>query len=439
MACVLSGSRSLGGPLMVWAVLSLPAGPALAQADPSADTVRAPSGLSIESADGADVIRFRGNLAVDGRWFSDHATPESADTWLFRRARPYIEGTLDRIYDFRFMPDFGNGKTILVDAFVTGRFRPWLVLQAGKFKGPVGLERLQPEQFNRFIELGFPSSLVPNRDLGIQLGGDVLGGSLGYAVGYFNGTTDGSSTDANVFLDADNDGKKDLEARLFAQPFVSSGNAYLRGLGVGLGGTYVNSTGTPANTLLASYKTPGQQTFFTYRTGTTATYADGRRERLSPQLYYYAGSIGLIAEYVESRQDVSRRVGAALKRSDTLRNRAWQLSLSYFLTGEPAAYNSFKPASTFEPGRAGWGAWEMVGRLHQLRIDDTAFADAALSFADPDTAPHKATAAGIGLNWYLNENVKWMFDYERTRFGGGAVNGDRPDENAFLTRFSLVF
>jgi hypothetical protein len=32
-----------------------------------------------------------------------------------------------------------------------------------------------------------------------------------------------------------------------------------------------------------------------------------------------------------------------------------------------------------------------------------------------------------------------MFDYERTRFDGGAQAGDRPDENALLTRFNLVF
>jgi len=33
-----------------------------------------------------------------------------------------------------------------------------------------------------------------------------------------------------------------------------------------------------------------------------------------------------------------------------------------------------------------------------------------------------------------------MFDYERTRFDGGAPAGaNRPGENAFLTRFSLVY
>ncbi len=402
--------------------------------------IAGPSGLFIQSADGTNVIRFRGNLAVDGRWYSDHGTPVTADTWTFRRVRPYFEGTLDRIYDFRFMPDFGNGKAVIVDAFVTGRLRPWLAVQAGKFKGPVGLERLQPDQFNRFPELGLPSALVPNRDLGVQIGGDVGGGMLGYAVGYFDGTTDGNSSDANSTPDVDSDGKKDYEARLFAQPFVSSGNPHLSGLGLGIGATYVSSTGSPANTLLAAYRTPGQQNFFAYRTGTNATYADGRRVRFSPQFYYYAGSLGVIGEYAQSDQDVSRRVSNALKRSGTIDNKAWQLSLSYFLTGERAAYNSFTPKSTFGPGRTGSGAWEIALRIHQLEIDDAAFLGGSASFADPATSARKATAAGFGLNWYLNQNVKWMFDYERTRFDGGAAGGtDRPGENAFLTRFSLVY
>ena len=130
--------------------------------------------MFISSADGANVIRFRGNLAVDGRFYSDKSTPGAAETWTFRRVlRPYFEGPLDRIYDFRFMPDFGNGKSIIVDAFVTGRFAPWFAVQAGKFEGQVGLERLQPDQFNRFLELGLPSALVPNRDLGVQIGGDI--------------------------------------------------------------------------------------------------------------------------------------------------------------------------------------------------------------------------------------------------------------------------
>ena len=408
----------------------------------SAGSIKAgPTGFSFESADEANVIRFRGNLAVDGRWFMDRGTPESNDTFLFRKVRPYIEGTIDNDYDFRFMPDFAGGKTIIVDAFVTARILPWLAVQAGKFKGPVGLERLQPDQYNSFMELGLPSDLVPNRDLGVELGGDILGGTFGYAIGEFDGVTDGNSTDANTNPDADsNDGKKDTEGRLFTQPFVNSGIPALKGLGFGIAGTYVQAVGSSANTLLASYKTTGQNTFFTYRTGTTGTYADGTRERWTPQAYYYVGSFGALAEYVESQQEVSRQLTTAIRRSGRVDNSAYQLQLGYFLTGEKATFNSITPRSTFHIGSGGWGAWQIVARYSELKIDSAAFAGGAESFADPAAAPRNARATGVGLNWWLNANVKWVLDYEVTQFEGGAANnGNRADERALTTRFALTF
>jgi phosphate-selective porin OprO/OprP len=399
------------------------------------------AGFSFASEDGANVIRFRGNLAFDGRWFMDRITPESADTFLLRKVRPIIEGTIDNDYDFRFTPEFGGGKSTILEAFMTARIAPWLAVQGGKFKGPVGLERLQPDQYNRFMELGLPSDLVPNRDLGVEIGGDFLGGTFGYAVGEFVGVADGTSSDANANPDADsNEGKKDTEARLFAQPFVTSGVSSLRGLGFGIAGTHVNTVGSPTNTLLTTYKTSSQNTFFSYRTGTTATYADGNRTRWTPQAYYYVGPFGALAEYVVSEQDVSRQLSATSKRSGRIDNSAYQVLLSYFLTGERATYNSFTPKSTFHLGSRGWGAWEIAARYSELKVDDDAFAGGGNSFADPNASARRARAVGVGINWWLNANVKWVLDYEVTRFDGGAAGGaDRPDERALTTRFALAF
>ena len=64
------------------------------------------------------------------------------------------------------------------------------MLTAGKFKVPVGLERLQSATDIRFIERAFPTSLVPNRDLGLSFGGDAAGGVVNYSFGYFNGVSD---------------------------------------------------------------------------------------------------------------------------------------------------------------------------------------------------------------------------------------------------------
>lgn len=414
----------------------------------------APAGVSIGSADAATVIKLRGNLAVDGRFFLDKNTPGTADGFLFRRVRPYIEGTVGSIYDFRFMPDFAGGRAIVQDAYVNARFKPWLALQAGKFKGPVGLERLQPDQYNRFMELGFPSGLVPNRDLGVQLSGTLLGGTLSYAAGYFDGTADGGSTDANATADVDNDGKRDWEGRVFALPFVNSDSFALRGFGIGVGASYVNSAGVATSSatavsttsLLPTYRTPGQQSLFSYRGDTAstatineATVAAGVRRRLSPQLYYYVGPFGLLGEFAQVTQQVRRQVDATTTRFATLEHSAWQVSASWFLTGEEAAYAAFTTRSNFQPGKVGSGAVELVARVQGIHFDDAAFSGGAASFANPASSVRKADALGFGLNWYLSQNFKWQLNYEVTRFTGGAASGDRPDERAALTRFALIF
>jgi phosphate-selective porin OprO/OprP len=411
-----------------------------------------PAGYSLQTADGSSSIRFHANLAVDGRYFINGA-PTSANTWLLRQVRPYIDGTIDKIFDYRLVPDFANGKTIILDAYADARLEPWFVVQAGKFKGPVGLERLQFSPYNRFIELALPSDLVPNRDLGLQLAGDVGGGLFSYAVGAFDGTTDGASTDASPNPDVDNDyGHMDWEGRLFTRPFAHSDNFWLTGFGVGIGATHADvagNAGSPAastvaavaaNALLPSYRTAGQQVFFSYRGGTAPTFADGDRIRWSPQFYYYAGSFGLLGEYVDSKQDLSRQVSASVSRSDTLNTTAWQVSAAYFLTGEEESYFGFSPKSPFEIGGPGWGAFELVLRVGELDIDNAAFAGGKTSFADPSVSARQARAVGGGVNWWLNQNLRWMLDYERTQFQGGAPNGaDRPDEKALLTRFFLAF
>lgn len=408
----------------------------------SAPVVRAqPQRFALQSADGANSVRLRGVLHVDGRHFEGDNSPATSNTWLLRRVRPIIEGTFSNLYDFRITPDFGGGRAIVQDAYVTARFKPWAQVTVGKFKVPIGLERIQSANDTRFVERAFPTSLVPNRDIGIQIGGDLAGGAFNYNLSYTNGVNDGGSSESNATPDIENDAKGDISARVFFQPFLTSDNFALRGLGFGVAGTYVDSTGSATNTLLPGYRTPGQATFFSYRSATTganATFADGERTRLSPQFYYYYSSFGLLGEYVVVSQDVTR-VNGATTRSDTLDNKAWQLQFTWLLTGEEEGFRNPNPGANFEVGKAGRGAWELVARVHELSIDEAAFAGGADSFANPLTAARKARAAAIGLNWYLNQNVKWSFDYEQTQFDGGAATGDRPDEKAFLTRIGLAF
>jgi phosphate-selective porin OprO and OprP len=403
------------------------------------------SRFQIGSTNGENSLRLRGTLHADSRVYSGDSVPETADSFVLRRVRPTVEGTFGGIYDFRLMPDFAGGRSTIVDAYVAARFNPGAVLTVGKFKPPVGLERLQSSADLRFIERALPTSLVPNRDLGVQLSGEFAGGAFAYQLGYFNGVNDGQSSDNLATPDVEVDTKGDYAARVFFQPFVNSGNFSLRGLGFGVAGTWVDVAGSAANTALSAYRSPGQQSIFAYRantaTGVTpnnAAFADGERLRLAPQLYYSRGSFGLLGEYTQVEQDVSRVVGGATL-SDTLSHSAWQAQLAWFVTGEEQSFRGFTPGSTFQPGKSGWGALELVARVHELDIDDDTFAGGASSFANPETAVSKATAYGIGVNWYPWNTVKLSINYEQTEFEGGAVAGDRPEERALLSRFAVNF
>jgi phosphate-selective porin OprO and OprP len=381
-------------------------------------------GFSWKSADGDFVLRLRGYLQLDGRFFSEE-TPAGTDNFLVRRARPIFEATVFKIFDFRVMPDFGQGASVLFDGYVEARFSPALKLRAGKFKPPVGLERLQSATDLLFNERAQPTNLVPNRDVGVQLGGDLAGARVQYAVGLFNGVVDGGNGDL------DNNDDKDVAARLFFLPFVADKSAW-SGLGFGISGSSGDQAGTVSAPNLPAFRTPGQATFFSYRSDATAagtTVASGTRRRLSPQAYFYLGPFGLLTEYVTSKQEVRRASDRA-----ELTNTAWQAAASWVIGGT-ASYRGVTPKKPFSGLGSGPGAFELAARYSRLEVDRDAFP----LFANPASAARTAGGWALGVNWWANRNARFLTSYEMTKFDGGAADGDRQDERVFFTRFQISF
>ena len=406
-----------------------------ATAAKSAGVVKASEkGFTVQSADGANNVKLRGVLHVDGRALLSEDDTIVDDQFLLRRVRPIVEGTVGGIYDFRFTPDFAQGRTVIQDAYVTGRFAPGFQLTAGKFKAPIGLERLQSANDIRFVERAYPTQLVTNRDIGLQVAGNLLEDRLAYQVAYLNGSNDGRSSED--FADVEVNDDKEWAGRIFAQPFANSDSFALRGLGFGVAGSYTSQEGNATQTLLPQYRTPAQSTFFKYRSAAVAT---GDRTRVAPQFYYYAGRFGLLGEWTEVSQDVAMP-GTLGVREDQVDTTAWQIQAAFFLTGEEESFKGYKPNSVFSFENGTWGGWEIVARYHELEVDDAAFAGGADSFADPLASARKASTIGVGLNWYLNQNLKWVLNYEVTSFEGGAPDGgDRDDEEAVLTRVAVGF
>lgn len=383
-------------------------------------------GFVLRSADNAFLLRFRGYLQSDARVYVDD-DGLAADAFLMRRVRPIVEATVFRQFDFRVMPDFGGGTTVLQDAYLDARFHHLFRVRAGKYKSPFGLERLMSATDLPFIERALPTALVPNRDVGVSVHGDWRTGTLTYMGGVFNGVPDGASTDGD-----DQDGK-DVLARVFAQPFKSSRRPALQGLGVGVAGSYGLQRGRPGAPNLPQYRSAGQLTFFRFRAdGTEAgtAVADGTHYRVSGQGHYYAGRAGVIVEQVFSAQQLRREAATAQVRSN-----AWQTSASYVLTGEKATARGVTPVKSFDGAAGNWGAFEVVARYSALSVSGEAFP----LFANPAVSARAAQAWGAGLNWYLNPAVKFSIDYEQTTFDGGAPGGNRPAERDLFTRFQFTF
>lgn len=389
-------------------------------------TANVKDGFSIKNADESFKLKLRGYAQTDGRFFFyDKKNLGVNDTFSVRRARLIFEGTVGKIFDFYIMPDFGSGASTLVDAYSEIKFSPALKLKGGKFKVPFGLERLQSDSANNFTEVGLPSNLVPNREVGFQLSGDLFKETVNYNVGIFNGSADLASSTGQ---DTDNNNDKDVLGRVFVSPFKNKGPEFFKGLGIGLAGSFGHNEGST----IPTYKSTGQASIFSYSSGVTA---DGLHARLTPQISFYHGPFGLLGEYVQSNQKVVRTSGASIIR-ETFENTAWQVSGNYVLTGEAATYKGVVPRNNFDLAKGTWGAFDVVARYGHLSIDNSIFDS---GFASLSSSVSGADAWGVGTNWYLSKNYRISLGFEQTKFDGGATGGDRRTEDVVLTRFQVSY
>lgn len=384
-------------------------------------------GLVVRSADNAFNFRLRGYVQSDARFFgATGPVAPGSSTFLLRRVRPILEATAYKYFGLRLMPDFGNGQVVLYDAYAEARPTAALNLRVGKFKPPIGLERLQSATDVRFVERGLPTSLVPNRDVGVQLYGDLVKARVQYQVGAFDGAPDAAIVDGDAATG------KDVSGRLFIRPFATNSSG--PDLGIGIAGSSGTEQGTPSATGLGAYRTAGQLALFHYRGDGTApntVLADGRRTRVSPQGYLYVGPVGALAEYVRATHSVRRATTVA-----ALTNEAWQVSGGWVLTGERESYASVTPEHPLDGSKSsGLGALELVVRYGVLTTDANAFP----TFADPATQTRRARAAGVGLNWRLTRGLLFAANYERTQLEGPAAATVRSTEHAVLTRLQLGF
>jgi phosphate-selective porin OprO/OprP len=388
-------------------------------------------GFFVQTPDGGTKLKIGGFTQFDGRFFVADTDDPHVDQFGFRSIRPDLQGTLFEHYDFRLLPDFAGGKIVLQDAYADVHYGEAVKVRFGKFKVPFGLERLQGEVNTTFVERGLPSQIAPNRDLGVQVFGELARGAVSYQVGVFNGVADGQSGDGDVSDD------KEVAARVFVKPLATVSPA-LKELGVGVAATYGDKTGTLASPDVASFRTQGQTTFFAYKAGTTAmdtVLADGPHWRTTAQGYYYKGPIGLLGEIVRSNQKVVLNGTHQRVTID-----AWQLVGQWVVTGDDASYKGVAPTRPFDPAKGEWGAVDVAARIGELQLPGADVYPGG--YADPTKSAHQAWSAGGGVDWFPNKNFRVVLDFERTWYDRGSKTGDAGDkeaESSLVGRFQTIF
>jgi phosphate-selective porin OprO/OprP len=411
-----------------------------AKAKTTAIVTAGAGGFAITAADKSFDLKLKALAQFDARFFFDDGAP-NRDAFILRRTRLIFSGTVAGIYDFNITPELGGGtnnttSVALWDAFLAARFSPYIGLRAGKFPSAVGLE---PGSNRHFIESPFPNVLLPNRDLGLEIFGAVGGGLVEYRLGVFNGVANNTTNFGGASADYA-DGDKSVAGRLTIAPFKKLSGAISK-LSLGVGASRGNEKGVAGTNLsngLSNITSNSQQAIFSY---SATLFANGTHTRISPSLEWYTGTpFSFVAEYALEKQDISVNAAGL---THTFENSAWRATAGWVLTGEEGAKAGVTPKNSF--GKDGWGAFEIVARVSGLDLDSKLFDPVANDGAGLSRANNAtgALAYGVGVNWYLNRNFRFLVNVEKTKFDDAktptAQPGAQDDELAVITRLQLSF
>jgi phosphate-selective porin OprO/OprP len=109
--------------------------------------------------------------------------------------------------------------------------------------------------------------------------------------------------------------------------------------------------------------------------------------------------------------------------------------VSWTLTGEHHAYNPqaaayfrISPKHPFSPSTGEWGAWELAARVSYVDLNSNFASGMILSKTPAAVDGGLQRGYSFGLNWYPNELVRFMLDYDHVVYGriNGAVTPGLP-------------
>jgi len=327
----------------------------------------------------------------------------------FRRLRLGSEGTAGEQTRWVAEVDFAGGNVAIKDAFVAINHLPFLrEVRVGHIAEPFSLEGQTRSVWFPFTERSPAFTLDPARNWGAGIFSYTEDRRLFIQAGAFRSGTDNTGTD----IGDGNDWA--YTARVVGLPWYEEGDDTLHLLHVGGAASQryaknntVSFNQGPQSSLLQS-GTDSPRTPFVPSVSIPAN----QYQLYNLQSALVLGALSFQAEWNVARVEQTGGGPVVLQGGYIL--------ASYFLTGEHRTYN--REVGTFwEPTvrrpfactdgptavAQGPGAWELTARLAYLDFDSPNLAPG------PDGLPvgTRTTTVTLGVNWYLNDNVRVMLDW----------------------------
>lgn len=329
-------------------------------------------GLKIETPDKQFMFAIGGLIQADTTFYLDDKADLNSGT-EFRRARFFLKGILFGDWEFKFEPDLAEDTIEMQDLYLryTGLDNGNITI--GHFRQPFSLDDMTSSKYLMFMERALPNVFAPAIRMGI--GYDTSGKNASIAFG------------------------------LFGEP-AGDGDSGDEGFGVGGRVTYA-PTHEDAHVIhigaSAAWRKPEDDTNKTIR------YRQRPESHVTDTRLVNTGNIanvdditlagveaaGVSGPFLVQGEIISSSVSAS---TDVTFGGAYVFA-SYLLTGESHPYNvSDGTFGRIKPKNSN-GAWEVAARFSTLDLTD-----GTVNGGEEDNLT-------LGINYYVNPNVKFQANY----------------------------
>ncbi len=392
-------------------------------------------GITVQTVDNAVKLRIGGRLQLDTS--AGSLSPKSlgpaivgadGDNFLIRRA--YFESylTLYDAVELAFQYDFANATQPIQDAVLAYRGLNHVVVSAGNFKEPFGLDQLRSDNTTTFAERSLTNALFPSRNFGGTIG--TYGDNWTVTAGVFGGNANTSATTGNTQIE---DNGVAGTARVTYAPILTQDQL----LHLGIAGSYRSQD--PTNTNLSFSSRPENQLFARTLVSTGTLRNAQETGRLGLEAIYQYKSYRITSEYAFANVGGVTPTAAVANRGDRFfqsgyvegawvvngYGRPYRLAPTY--GSEFAVLQGVEIDDSQRISRGGFGVFEVAARY------------SALDLQDGLTTGGRLEDVTAGVNWYPDRNIRVVANYVHSHAdpAPSALNVSKIDSDAFIGRLQF--